>query len=114
MVEVREGRDHVKGELGSNYQDEIAQSEAHADVLCHYFSSHFTTKWLGADRLAAGVTMSSQGKPDDDGVDDLDYVIIGPDIDENELIDQKTEFEKKFILKHRSLFSESLSLDRYI
>ena len=83
-------------------------------MLCHYFSSHFATKWLGTDGLAAVVTMSSQGKPDDDGVDDLDSVNIGPDIDKNELIEQKTEFEKKFILKHRSLFSESLSPDRYI
>ena len=48
------------------------------------------------------------------GVDDLDSVNVGPDIDKNELIEQKTEFEKKFILKHRSLFSESLSPDRYI
>ena len=58
--------------------------------------------------------MSPQGKPDDDGDDDPNSINVGPDINKNGLREQKTEFEKKFILKHRSLFSESLSPDRYI
>ena len=58
MVEVREGKDHVEVELGSNYQDEVAQSEAYADVLYNYFGSHFAHKWLGVDGLAAVVNMS--------------------------------------------------------
>ena len=68
----------------------------------------------GEEGLAALVNTSPQGKPDDDGYDDPYSVNVGPDIDEDELIAQKTEFERKFILKHRSLFSESLSPDRYI
>ena len=35
----------------------------------------------------------------------------GPVIDEEALIEEKTEFENTFILKHRSIFSESLSPD---
>ena len=37
-----------------------------------------------------------------------------PDVDEDELIVQKTEFERNFILKFRNLFSETLSPDRYL
>ena len=58
--------------------------------------------------------MSPQGKPDDDGDDDPDSINVGPDVDKEELIAQKTEFERKFIFKFRSLFSESLSPDCYI
>ena len=91
-----------------DYQDEDSQAEAYCDAMMHYRGSHFATKWLCAEGLAAMVNTSSQGKSDDEVVDDLDSVIVGPDIDENELIEQKTEFEKKFIRKHRSLFSETL------
>ena len=38
----------------------------------------------------------------------------GPDVDEEALIEEKTEFEKAFIRKFRSIFSESLSPDRFI
>ena len=38
----------------------------------------------------------------------------GPEINEEALIEEKTEFEKTFILKHRSIFSESLSPNRFI
>ena len=38
----------------------------------------------------------------------------GPDVNEEALIEEKTEFEKTFILKHRSIFSESLSPNRFI
>ena len=38
----------------------------------------------------------------------------GPDIDEEALIEGKTEYEKTYILKHRSIFSESLKPDRFI
>ena len=61
------------------------------------------------------VNMSPQGKPDDDGDDDPDSANVGLDVDEDELIVQKkTEFERDFILKFRSLFSESLSPDCYL
>ena len=50
--------------------------------------------WFGEDGLAAGVNMSPQGKPDDDGDDDPDSVSVSPDIDKDKLIAQKTEFER--------------------
>ena len=64
-------------------------------------------------RKAALVNDSPQGKTDecDDDPDDAD---TGPDIDESELIAQKTEFERDFILEFRDLFSESLSSNRYL
>ena len=111
---MREGKDDIDVCSGSNYQDEDSQAEAYCDAMMHYLGSHFTTKWFGAEGLAAMVSTSSQGKSDDEVVDDLDSVDVGPDIDENELIKQKTEFEKKIIFKHRSLFSETLSPSRYI
>ena len=114
MVEVREGKDFIDVCLGSDYQDKDYQAEAYCDAMMHYLGSQFTTKCFGTEGLAAMVNMSSQGKSDDEVVGDLDSVDIGPDIDENELIEQKTEFEKKFILKHRSLFSGKLSSSRYI
>ena len=59
--------------------------------------------------VATSPKVKSKGKEDNDP----DCVDVGPDVDENVLIEQKTEFEKKFILKHRSLFSETLSSNRY-
>ena len=38
----------------------------------------------------------------------------GPVVDEDALIEEKTEYEKAYILKHRSIFSESLHPDRFI
>ena len=56
---------------------------------------------------------TTQGKTDaDDGDDESDSAEFGPDIDKDVLINKKTEFKKQFILKHRSLFSKSLSPDR--
>ena len=78
-----------------------SQAKAYCDAMCHYPGSHFATKWFGIDRLATMVGMSSQGKLDDEMVHDLNSVDVGSDIDENDLIEQKTEFEKKIILKHR-------------
>ena len=49
---------------------------------------------------------------DDD--ENADMMSVGPDVDEDKLIAEKYEFEKKSILKHRSLFSETLSPNRYI
>ena len=60
------------------------------------------------------VTTSLQGKSDGEEDDDPDCVDVGPDVDENAVIEQKTSFEKKYILKHRSLFSKTLSPNRYL
>ena len=83
-------------------------------MFCTHFGEHFSQQWLGEEGLAALVHKSSQGKPNDDGDDDPDSAKVGPDIDEDELIAQKTEFERNFILKFRNLFSETLSPDQYL
>ena len=59
--------------------------------------------------------MSALTGRNDGGCDDnCSEFIDGPYVDEDALIEEKTEFEKTFILKHRSLFSESLSTNRFI
>ena len=60
--------------------------------------------------------MSALTGKSDGGYDDksCSEFIDGPDINEEALIEEKTEFEKTFILKHRSLFSESLTPNRFI
>ena len=68
--------------------------EACADVLCNTFGSHFAREYFGEEGLAALlVNNSPQGKPDDDSDDDPDDADVGPNVDEEELIAQKTEFE---------------------
>ena len=49
-------------------------------------------QWLGEEGLAALVNDSSKGIYDDECDDDPDIADAGPDIDEDELIAQKTEF----------------------
>ena len=114
MVEVRVTGDSIEVKLGANITEEDAIQEAYADVFCNKFGQHFAQEWLGEEGLAALINTPTQGKPDDDGDDDPDSISVGPDVDKDELIAQKNEFERKFILKHRSLFSESLSHDRYL
>ena len=60
--------------------------------------------------------MSALAGKSDGGVDDSQCSMFddGPVIDEEALIEEKTKFEKTFIHKFRSLFSESLSPDRFI
>ena len=114
MVEVRVTGDSIEVELRANITEEDTIQEAYADVFCNEFGQHFAREWLGEEGLAALINTPTQGKPDDDGDDDPDSPNVGPDMDEDELIAQKTEFERNFILKFRSLFSESLSPDHYI
>ena len=57
---------------------------------------------------------SHKGKTNDEEDDDPDCVDVGPDVDKDTLIEVKTEFEKKFILKFRSIFSESFKPERFI
>ena len=54
------------------------------------------------------------GRNDEEDDDCFEFVDDGPDVDEDKLIEEKTLFEKKVILKHRSLFSEKLSPNRFI
>ena len=104
----------MRWRFGAIITDEDAVHETYVNVFCNHFGKHFAHKWLGEEGLTALVNMSPHGKPHDDGDDDPDSISVGPDVDEDELIAQKTEVEVKFILKHRSLFSESLSPNRYI
>ena len=61
------------------------------------------------------MVMSALTGRNDGGCDDnCSEFVDNPDIDEEALIEEKTEFEKTFILKHRSLFSESLSPNIFI
>ena len=46
--------------------------------------------------------------------DSADMVSNGPDVDEDKLIAEKSEIERKYILKHKSLFSEKLSPSRHL
>ena len=61
------------------------------------------------------MVMSAITGRNDGGCDDnCSELIYSPDVDEDALIEEKTEFEKTFIFKHRSLFSGSLSPNRFI
>ena len=64
---------------------------------------------LLSERVCAAISGKSAG-----GVDDNCSFDDSPDIDEEALIEEKTEYEKKFILKFRSIFSESLKPDNFI
>ena len=111
-VEVNYDGGAITIELGSDIKGDESAMEACVDALCNQLGSVCARQVL-EEGLAALVNDSSQGKPDecDDDPDDAD---AGPDIDKNELIAQKTKFERDFILEFRDLFSESLSPNRYL
>ena len=105
----------IEIELGEGISSEHDRAEAVSDAFCNMFGSHYAREILGEEGLAALlVDTSKQGKPDDDDDDDPNSTSVGPSVDEEELIAQKTEFERKFILEFRSLFSETLSRNRYL
>ena len=61
--------------------------------------------------------MHDEGKQEadnDDEYEDGDVNGAGPSIDEEQLIEEKSTYEKSLIRAHRSLFSETLSPDRYL
>ena len=73
----------------------------------HYLEHHFHEQWFGKD-LTETVLSTVHVMGDEDC---SEYVgADGPGIGEDKFIEEKTEFEKTFILKHRSLFSEKFSL----
>ena len=114
-VQVRYEGESIEIELDEGISEGYAAVEACADAFCNTFGSHYARELLGEEGLAALlVDTSKQGKPDDDNDDDPDSTNVGPNVDEEELIAQKTEFEKNFILKFRDLFSESLSHNPYL
>ena len=102
--------------LGENIKGEVARSEAVTDSILGYLGAHFLHKFFGEAGAPAMMATSHIGKTNDtnDEDDDSYYVDFGSDVDEDALIEQKSKFEKKFILKHRSLFSRTLSPTRYI
>ena len=114
-VQVRYDGESIEIELGEGISEEHAIAEACSDAFCNTFGSHYARELLGEEGLAALlVDTSKQGKPDDDDDYDPDSTSVGPNVDEEELIAQKTEFERKFILEFRSLFSETLSRNQYL
>ena len=65
---------------------------------------------LLSERVCAAISGKSAGGLDDN----CSMFDDSPDVDEEALIEEKTEYEKKFILKFRSIFSESLKPERFI
>ena len=102
--------------LGENIKGEVARSEAVTDLILGFLGAYFLHKFFCEACAAAMMATSHKGKTNDtnDEDDDSNYVDFGSDVDEDALIEQKSKFEKKFILKHRSLFSRTLSPTRYI
>ena len=98
-------------EWGSGIEGEECIREACVDAICNQLGSVCARQVL--EEGLASMVNDSPGKADD-GDDDPDDADTGPDIDESELIAQKTEFERDFILEFRDLFSESLSPNRYL
>ena len=105
-VEVEYDGEGMTIKWGEGLGGEEHIRDACVDAICTQLGS-VCARQLVEEGLAALVN-NSPGESDD-GDDDLDDADSGPDIDENELIAQKTEFERDFILEFRDLFSESLS-----
>ena len=76
-------------ELGSDIEGIESAMEACAEALCNQLGSYFAHRILD-EGLAALVNDSSKGKSDDECDDDPDVADAGPDIDEDQLIAQKT------------------------
>lgn len=91
-VEVRYDGESIEIELGEDISNDHKRAEAVSDAFCNTLGSHYTREIFGEEGLSAHlVDTSKQGKPDDDDDDDPDSS-VGPIVDEEELIAQKTEF----------------------
>merc|ERR1712101_1448 len=112
-VEVRFDGQDFEVTYGEDIASECDRAEAFSEGFCNSLGSHYAREILGEGLAALLVDTSKQGKPDDDDDDDPDCG-VGPSVDEEELIAQKTEFERKFILEFRNLFSETLSPNRHL
>ena len=110
-VEVEYDGEGMTIKWGEGIGGEECIRDACVDAICSQLGS-VCARQLVEEGLAALVN-DSPGESDD-GDDDPDDADTGPDIDESELIAQKTEFERDFILEFRDLFSESLSPNRYL
>ena len=110
--EIVEGPDYIEIRYGAEFGDEVNDQIA-ATASLHYFGRHLSDKWFGQGNLAEIVLSAVTGRnkcEDDNGSKFID----GPDVDEDKLIEKKTLFEKTFILKHGSPFSEKLSPNRIV
>ena len=86
-------------------------------VIMHKLGKHAAQRLFpGVDYglLSERVCSAISGKSDGGDDNQCSMFDDGPDIDEEALIEGKTEYEKTYILKHRSIFSESLKTDRFI
>ena len=109
--EVVEGDDFIEVQTESDFGEEVSTQIAATGSL-HYFGCHFSDKWYGQGYLAEMVLSAVTGRNDDEDNNGSNFVVDGgPDVDEDKLTEETTLFEKTFILKHRSLFSEKLSPD---
>ena len=113
MVEVRHMPQELQITMGSDILGEVEREKVISDTVFNYFGAYFAQKYLGPARAAAMSATTTQGKEDADDDDD-DSANFGPDIDKDALINEKNDFEKQFILRHRSLFSKKSSPDKYI
>ena len=110
-MEVEYNGEEMTVKWGEGLGGEEHIRDACVDAICTQLGS-ICARQLVEEGLAALV--NDPPGESDDGDDDPDDADTGPDIDETELIAQKTEFERDFILKFRDLFSESLSPNRYL
>merc|ERR1712240_189515 len=69
---------------------------------------------VNPDLLSERVCVAISGKSVGGDDDNCSMFDDSPDVDEEALIEEKTEYEKTFIRKFRSIFSESLRPDRFI
>ena len=89
--------------------------EANAVAVMHRLGHYRTQKLFPGVDYSHMVMSALSGKSH--GGDDNSQCSMfddGPEINDEALIEEKTEFEKTFILKHRLIFSESLSPNRFI
>ena len=92
----------------------IECEEANVVAVMHKLGKH------AAQHLFPGVDYGLQvmsvisGKSDGGNDNQCSMFDDGPVVDEEALIEEKTEYDKTYILKHRSIFSESLNPDRFI
>ena len=112
-VEVIEGSNFIEILCGSQFGDDI-NDQIVAMASLHYLGKHYADKFFRQGQLEQMVMSVSIGRNDGGYDNNCSEFVDGPDVDGDTLIEEKTEFEKTFILKHRSLFSEELSPNRFI
>ena len=93
MVEIRHLPHELQITMDSDIIGDVEKEEVISEAVFNYFGAHFMQKYLGPARAAAMTTTTTQGKTDADD-DNSDSAEFGPDIDEDVLINEKTDFKK--------------------